>query len=162
MVESPGWDKVVKPYLLDKLNQSFPDPSKFTKDEEFMYAAKTASVFKKVIAELLVWVETHRDKVTAYDKKLKGEVDPFQIGRWYNMSILVKQQSGNNGGGRNEGPEWVEVPFENRVTTKDGVSFHWAVNERRSFQDDGVGKAHAAITGDPVVEDKIPFGDSRS
>lgn len=59
-------------------------------------------------------------------------------------------------------PEFVEVPFENRVTEKDGISFHWSHNQQRSFADEGVGVAHAAIAGDPIVEDKTTFGDSKS
>lgn len=58
---------------MDKLNQSFPDPSKFTKEEEFVYAAKTASVFKKVIAELLGWIDGQESAAKEYEKKKKGE-----------------------------------------------------------------------------------------
>jgi len=66
---------------MDKLNQSFPDPSKFTKEEEFIYAAKTASVFKKVIAELLQWVEGHIEMAKHLQAKEKGELkEKFQIG----------------------------------------------------------------------------------
>ena len=81
MSHNRGWVKVVRPYLTDKLNQSFPDPSKFTKEEDFLYAAKTASVFKKVIAELLMWVDSKKDAVKFYDKKAKGEDKKFGIGR---------------------------------------------------------------------------------
>lgn len=68
----------------------------------------------------------------------------------------------NNPADTESGPEFVEVPFENRVTEVNGQSFHWAHNERRSFADDGVGVAHGAIAGDPVVENKITTGDSKS
>lgn len=67
---------------MDKLNQSFPDPSQFTKEEEFTYAAKTASVFKKVCAELLSIEDIKVKEVEALKKKEKGEVeqDNFNIG----------------------------------------------------------------------------------
>lgn len=66
---------------MDKLNQSFPDPSKFTKEEEFVYAAKMASIFKKVIAELLGWVESEITAAKAYEAKKEGKVsDSFKIG----------------------------------------------------------------------------------
>jgi len=73
---------VFKPYLQDKLNQTFPDPSKFTKDEEFLYAAKVASVFKKVVAEILMWVDEKEQAADFFEKKEKGEVavNKFEIG----------------------------------------------------------------------------------
>lgn len=66
---------------MDKLNQSFPDPSKFTKEEEFLYAAKVTSVFKKVIAEILGWTEQKVEEGKHLQKKEKGQIkDSFQIG----------------------------------------------------------------------------------
>lgn len=66
---------------MEKLNQSFPDPSKFTKEEEFSYAAKVTSVFKKVIAELLMWIDSQIETAKALERKRKGEIkDKFRIG----------------------------------------------------------------------------------
>lgn len=65
---------MLKPFLQEKLNQSFPDPSQFTKEEEFTYAAKTASVFKKVVAEILMWVEGHEANAEHLQKKQNGEI----------------------------------------------------------------------------------------
>lgn len=80
--ETKGYSQVLRPYLLEKLNQSFPDPSSFTKDEEFIYAAKVASVFKKVIAELLQWVDMQVESAKHLEKKERGELpeDAFRIG----------------------------------------------------------------------------------
>ncbi len=81
MSESKGYSQVVRPYLLEKLNQSFPDPSTFTKDEEFLYAAKVSSVFKKVIAELLMWIDNQVEQAKHLEKKQKGQIkDNFSIG----------------------------------------------------------------------------------
>jgi hypothetical protein len=81
MAEDKGWQLVVRPFLTDKLNQSFPDPVSFKKEEEFLYAAKTASVFKKVIAELLGWVDNKVEEAKYLEKKEKGEIeDTFNIG----------------------------------------------------------------------------------
>lgn len=67
---------------MEKLNQSFPDPVKFTNEEEFVYAAKMASVFKKVVAEILQWVEAGVEEAKYLRKKKNGEiVDSFEIGR---------------------------------------------------------------------------------
>ena len=76
---------MVRPFLVEKLNQSFPDPAHFTQatdpKEAFFYAAMTSSVFKKVIAELLGWVEQHQDNAEYLTKKEKGEVtDSFEVG----------------------------------------------------------------------------------
>lgn len=66
---------------MDKLNQSFPDPSQFKSDEEFSYAAKVTSVYKKVIAELLSWVENKEDEMKHLLEKERGEAeDNFRIG----------------------------------------------------------------------------------
>ena len=82
MSNSRGWEEVFKPFLEERLNQSFPDPAKFTKEEEFLYAAKLASVFKKVIAEVLMWVESQVEQAKFLAKKEKGEIkDKFEIGR---------------------------------------------------------------------------------
>ena len=82
MAESKGYKEVFRPFLETKLNQSFPDPSTFKKEEEFLYAAKTASVFKKVIAELLGWVDAQGATAQALRKKKEGtQHDPFSIGR---------------------------------------------------------------------------------
>ena len=78
--EHKGWREVVRPFLMDKLNQSFPDPTQFKKEEEFLYAAKTASVFKKVVAELLQWVENKVEEAKFLEKKRKGEIEVPNIG----------------------------------------------------------------------------------
>ena len=71
----------MRPFLEAKLNQSFPDPSQFTSDEDFLYAAKTAAVYKKVIAELLMWVESNGNQADFLEKKSKGELEnKFAIG----------------------------------------------------------------------------------
>lgn len=79
------------------------------------------------------------------------------------MAIKLRRAVSVNDPANPSGPEFVEVPFENRVTTHDGIQFHWAHNEKRSFLDDGVGVAHAASqTGDPVIQDILSTGDARS
>jgi hypothetical protein len=81
MVDMDGWKQVFHPYLMDKLNQSFPDPSKFTKEEEFLYAAKVTSVFKKVIAELLQFVDQKVEEGKFLeDKKKSKKKDEWEIG----------------------------------------------------------------------------------
>ena len=79
-LEHKAWLQVVRPLLTDKLNQAFPDPSQFKNDEEFTYAAKTSSVFKKVITEILQLFEQHKAQADFLRTKKKGEVDKFAIG----------------------------------------------------------------------------------
>jgi hypothetical protein len=82
MANSEGYNQVVRPTLEAKLNQSFPDPSEFDSDEAYLYAAKTASIFKKVIAELLIFMDGHRSRLEFLDKKMEGKtVDKFEIGK---------------------------------------------------------------------------------
>lgn len=82
--EHKAWVEVFRPYLLDKLNQSFPDPTKITginRDEQFLYEAKVAAIFKKVVAEILQFVEGHVQQAKFLERKEKGqETDPFQLG----------------------------------------------------------------------------------
>ena len=81
MVNSRGWQQVFRPWLEVKLNQSFPDPAKFTKEEEFVYAAKVTSVFKKVVAEILGWADQEVATAKALEAKKEGKVvDKFKIG----------------------------------------------------------------------------------
>ena len=82
MSETKGFSQVLKPYLVEKLNQSFPDPSQFKKEEEFAYAAKVTSVYKKVIVELLQWIEMQVEQAKHLEKKERGELpeDAFRIG----------------------------------------------------------------------------------
>lgn len=58
----------------------------------------------------------------------------------------------------------INVGIAQRETTVDGYTFHWGINEVRNFLDDGVGVAHAAFAtnADAIVQNTIPFGDSRS
>lgn len=66
---------------MDKLNQSFPDPSQFKDKEEWDYAAMVASVWKKVGAELLGWIDGQIAQAKFLQKKEKGEVKEVRIGQ---------------------------------------------------------------------------------
>lgn len=73
---------MVKPWLEVKLNQSFPDPAQFKDEKEFMYAAKVASVFKKVVAEILMFVENEGKTIDFLNKKKFGKPDDkYRIGK---------------------------------------------------------------------------------
>ena len=86
-LSSKGWQNVIKPLLESKRDQSFPDPSQFTDDAQFNYAAKTTSIYKKVIQELLVELEKYGQAATYLRQKENGEiVDTFGIGREENNS----------------------------------------------------------------------------
>ena len=71
----------LKPLLEDKLNQSFPDPSQFKEEKEFMYAAMTASVFKKVIAEIIMYFEASKEVAKRVQGKKFKKHDVYQIGK---------------------------------------------------------------------------------
>lgn len=60
-------------------------------------------------------------------------------------------------------PIGADTTQEQRETTVDGYTFHWSINEKRNFLDDGVGAAHAAFApGTNVIEDTRVTGSSRS
>lgn len=50
-----------------------------------------------------------------------------------------------------------------REVTVDGYTFHFGLNERKNFLDDGVGAAVAAFSSaDTIVESTVPDGQARS
>lgn len=79
---SSGYKQALKPWLEEKRSKSYPDPTDFKSVEEFTYAAQVASVYKKVIAELLHYLENEIPTIVKdLNNKEKGEVPDFGIGR---------------------------------------------------------------------------------
>ena len=82
MCQSEGWQQVLQPWLVAKRDQSFPDPASFEDKEKFLYAATVSSLFKKVVAELLMFVEEQEQTLKALNKKKYGKPDEkFKIGQ---------------------------------------------------------------------------------
>ena len=82
LAASKGWREVLQPYLVSKRDSSFPDPASFKVEKEFMYAAMTASLFKKVIGELLHHIEIEVPvAVKGLIEKEKNEEKKFDIGK---------------------------------------------------------------------------------
>ncbi len=79
------------------------------------------------------------------------------------MGVRVVSRSTNQPPSGGEGTEFLDDTREQRETTVDGYTYHWGINEKRNFLDEGVGVAHAAFNGGATIvqEDAIPFGDSR-
>ncbi len=73
------------------------------------------------------------------------------------MAVKIKRYSANG----IEQPEWVEKGFINDEVTFDNMTFHYGMNQTRNFADDGVGLGFT-LAGTNIVQDTIPFGDSRS
>lgn len=78
----------------------------------------------------------------------------------FNMSLRIKRYSST--AQQEVNPMEVDSTLEQRETTYEGYTFHWAMNESRSFLDDGVGAGHARFGAKNVREDEIPYGSSRS
>jgi len=77
------------------------------------------------------------------------------------MGTKIKRFSQSTGGDMNQDSgDWTQ---EQRETTVDGQTFHWAPGQVRNFLDQGVGAAHGAQLGSPSIvrEDSISTGDSR-
>jgi hypothetical protein len=72
----------LKPWLEERRAKSYPDPQQFKSEKEFTYAATVASVQKKVIAEILKYIEDEAPTIAKglLDKK-KGRQKDFGIGR---------------------------------------------------------------------------------
>ena len=84
MMDTPGFTEVFEPFLKQKMSESFPDPAQFTNatdpKEAFFYAALTASVFKKVVAELLGYFSQKEYNFIELTKKKNGEATIPQVG----------------------------------------------------------------------------------
>lgn len=78
ILEMPEFNPFLQ-WLTDKLNQSYPDPTTFTKDEEFLYAAKYASTYKKIIGEILGKFNEYENDFQLLTKK--KDAKPMGIGR---------------------------------------------------------------------------------
>lgn len=74
MVESKGWLEVLKPWLEDKIHNSWVDPRSFKNDEEYVYAMKTAWSFAQAGEEILAFTEKMIEEAEALTKKEKGEI----------------------------------------------------------------------------------------
>ena len=82
LVKHPAYQSVLKPYLEERRSKSYPDPTEIKDKEEFYHAAVNASMFKKVIAELLHYLEIEvPDRIKSLEAKKKGESKTFAIGR---------------------------------------------------------------------------------
>jgi hypothetical protein len=81
LAEHPGYKEYLKPLLETKLNQSFPDPSQFEDEKKFTYAALTASVFKKVIVELMMYFEANEQAYKDLQTKKFKKHNAFEIGK---------------------------------------------------------------------------------
>ena len=82
MSQSEGWQQVLGPWLEVKRDQSFPDPTQFKIEKEFNYAAVTASMFKKVIIEILQFIEQQEQTLKTLNKKKYSKEDTkFKIGQ---------------------------------------------------------------------------------
>ena len=81
MFQSKGYQEVLKPLLLAKLNQAFPNPLEAKDEKEFTYRALVTSAMKQVIGEILQLEEQKESEIAYYKKKEKGELekDKFKI-----------------------------------------------------------------------------------
>jgi hypothetical protein len=73
------------------------------------------------------------------------------------MAIKLRDYSKN---GINQ-PEWVEQTQDQSDVTFDNMTFNTGMNQTRNFADDGVGLGNVKST-ENIVQDTVPFGDSRS
>lgn len=73
------------------------------------------------------------------------------------MSVKLRDYS-KNGIGQ---PEWVEQTQSQSEVTFNNMTFNLGMNQTRNFADDGVGIGFTNAT-ENIVQDTIPFGDSRS
>ena len=77
-----GWVEWLKPLLVSRRDQAFPDPQSFDSDRKFYHAAVVSSALKKATAEILMAVEDMAQVAETLQKKERGEVEnKFAIGK---------------------------------------------------------------------------------
>ena len=82
LVGSQAYQQGLKPWLEDRRSKSYPDPQQFKNEKEFTYAATVASVQKKVIAEILKYIEDEAPtEVKRLSEKKTGKQPNFEIGK---------------------------------------------------------------------------------
>lgn len=75
----PGWAEVLKPWLEDKITNSWPDPKGFKSNEEFVYAYNIAHGWAEAANGVIAFVKQKQDQVTYLRKKKAGEItDKFK------------------------------------------------------------------------------------
>jgi hypothetical protein len=72
-VETQGWKEILRPWLEDKIHNSWVDPRSFKNDEEYLYAVKTAWAFANAGEQILSFIERMVEEAEELTKKEKGE-----------------------------------------------------------------------------------------
>ena len=75
MSQHKGWAEVLEPWLKAKRDQSFPDPAEISDKDKFYHAAVSASMFKKVVAEILVFVD---DQTKTYNHLIQKQMNKLE------------------------------------------------------------------------------------
>ena len=76
--QNRGWLEVLKPWLEDRLHNSWLDPTKIKDTKEFLYQYAFAWSFAKAVGEILAFVDQAKNETERLRKKEKGEtVDKF-------------------------------------------------------------------------------------
>ena len=73
LVNSKGWLEVLKPWLEDRIHNSWVDPRSFESDEKYLYAMKTAWAFAQASEQILAFTTNMIEEAEALTKKEKGE-----------------------------------------------------------------------------------------
>lgn len=88
MLKTDGFEKVIQPWLIAKKQESFPDPTNFNNDEEYLYAAKYASIYKKVIGEIIGQLQSYNNTFETLSQK---KIKPVQrVGQVVSEEVRVK------------------------------------------------------------------------
>ncbi len=81
LVQHPGWRQVVKPFLEEKIKNSWLDPRKASSKEDFWYQYVTAWGLAQACDELVKEIDQMIETGKFLERKRKGETDNnFKIG----------------------------------------------------------------------------------
>ena len=82
LLDSQGWQEVLKPWLEAKLKNSWLDPRKVKEQDKFFYEYVVAWGFAQASSEILHFLEEKKSETQALRDKKKGIIKKdFRIGK---------------------------------------------------------------------------------
>ena len=79
MIQLPGWEEILKPFLEQQISHSWVDPRKVKSDEDLLYEYKLAFARAKGAQEILDFIDKSIEEAEALTKKEKeGVVDKLR------------------------------------------------------------------------------------
>jgi len=81
LVDQPGWQEVLKPFLEQAIRHKWLDPREVKDKEEFFYRYAAGWGLAQAAQEILNFIEDKKSEVRLLREKKEGKIPDFKIGR---------------------------------------------------------------------------------